>query len=258
MAEVGYFRLGYDNGVPTATITSSGAATGFPVANVADQNRNTRYKPNSTSATHWVKFVFPVAKAIDLLVLLNHDWKAAGVTHVYLKCGTTDDGATWDILALNDWNPTAESSDFDIFFVVTQYTKANWLLVYDVAGTAPLLGEVFIGRVTDFAGSWGFSRTVDHGVDVIDGGGGYDSAEQYGVEREIIQFRTVEALDEEIVALKAVEATLINGLNPCVLLDRDTELTKGLAKYGRLLGPLTWTPFFLNNNSFERTWRQVL
>jgi hypothetical protein len=261
MAALGYFRIGYFNIVRISTIESKSSETaGYVAANLGDQNINTSWRPSGTP---------PVAENVvwdagsewmcNIVAFFNHDLKAHSVAAVTIKVGGADNGSTFDTTLLT-WNPSAEASDYNIFHTITQAGKRYWQgNVPTISGQGnPDIGEVFLGRLIDFPVSYPLIRTDDYGVDIIDVGAGYSTAEQYGAKREIIAFRAEGLTDAEMAAVQAAEVSYQNGLNLCLLLDTDTELAKGVAKIGRFLNPLSFNHDFVDSNSFERIWRQEL
>lgn len=129
-----------------ATLTASaGSDANFPLTNLQDRRHSTQWKSGGTTNNQTLTMDLVTARAVDSILIANHNLTATGITSLEIRYSTDN------FVADNNLAATITSFSGDpIYASFTSQTKRYWRLVFVKAtalSVAPQIGMIFIGKV---------------------------------------------------------------------------------------------------------------
>jgi len=127
-------RIGYDNFVPSATVTATSAAAAWPADSIQRENTFERWQP--TSGTASITIDNGTAKPADYVGIASHTLGSTGSTVTVEKSA---DNSTWT--TIETVSPSENSALMIIFAKVTD----RYFRVSVAGSTAPQIGVIYLG-----------------------------------------------------------------------------------------------------------------
>lgn len=124
------------------TITSSGAATGYPVSNIYD-GRTFSYWKASASGNVWVKAAYGSAKMADCIAVGGHNLYTAGAT---IKVQVSSDDQSYTD-AFPAFTPT---SDSPFMLPFPPQSARYWRVYFGGTSVAAMIADVHVGERMEF------------------------------------------------------------------------------------------------------------
>jgi len=143
----------------------------FPLTNLQDRDENTLMKAGNANTSGYIEIDLGSARAVDTLILGNHNYTNTGVG-IQLYYATTDDGAFGDnIYAIGSAGTYEDytSGDADRWFeTFSSATKRYWRLSLEAMGAATYqeIGTIFMGAQWNWAHEPELTLREDSGYNV--------------------------------------------------------------------------------------------
>lgn len=184
-----------------STLTSSGAASGYPASNVVDCNPGLVWKADAYSGDVWLKVDFGAAKSLSG-VFFNR----ANFPHAHIQGNASDSWETpsYD-LGLDLVKDEAENRK-GWFAIVFNY---RWLRIVIPAsqtldsGSVPFLGNLIAGTPVDMPNTSMIDIELTGRVDRFETDGGNVTATPRGIQRHLLQIE----IRDELATLRSMSKT---------------------------------------------------
>lgn len=173
----------YEN-VDDATITvNPAAAASYPITNLNDPNKNTKYMPGSAAATTII-FDFGAGKRIcNSIVLVNNNGNSDAFS-IKLSTEDTDDNGWDDVITYHVGSAgayhasvAADEPHWEETFEGTEVNKRYWRLEMDSIATTNYIGTALLGIFVADIDDWHYdnprTRVDTFGISTLTTPGGY-------------------------------------------------------------------------------------
>ena len=139
----------YDNLIDysTAVITAGSADADLPVANIQNPHRTKVYRTGTSAAAEWIKVDLATAKAVKVVVLLDHTL-TSGDSLIYVQGNATDSWGAPSFSEAMTYNATTLKH-----YLSSTQTFRWWRIIFtkSAAGETRDIGRVFLGPYDEMA-----------------------------------------------------------------------------------------------------------
>lgn len=137
--------IGYQTRATTANISSTTAATGFPVTNLVNPSTNLRWKgvSGSPQADEYITLNLATAELVDYLAIARHNFGTAGITVSVEVENTATSPVSWDEVI----SETLLANDSPLLFRFTPQGITKIRVRLQPGSAAPFAAVIYCGKL---------------------------------------------------------------------------------------------------------------